>query len=396
MEVHLNLEQVKRHGLCKAAIEGHVTNGEVAEALGLSVRQVQRIKRKVRKKGPAGVVHGNAGREPPNKKPQKFHDQVVELARTRYFDFTFSHMAVMLEEEQNLHVSDETLGRWLRPLGLGRPQRRTVKHRRRRERKPREGEMLFLDGSPHPWFGPDQPSCCLLLSCDDATGKPLRGLFRPQEDRDGCFEVCYRLFHKHGLPASFYIDRASQFRTTRHGGSHVQQSPETDDTHFERALKTELGIGLIFALSPQAKGRIERLNGSFQSQLVPELRLKGITDLKTATEYVNQTFIPRYAKRYGEVPADPTPAWRPIPPGVDLRNVLCAKYTRTVTNDTTVSFHGTVYQLLPSNRFPRLARAKIEVQQWFDGTIHFWYPEHGYLKAKPIPARLPQEKEAAQ
>lgn len=393
MEVTLTLEQANRYELCKGALAGHRRNADVAAALRLSVRQVQRIKRKVKARGAAGVVHGNAGREPPNKKPQKLRDRVVELARTEYRDFNFAHLADVLAEEERIDLSDQTLARWLRPLGLGRPKRRVKKHRRRRERKAHEGDMIFLDGSPHHWFGPDEPPCCLLHSNDDATGKPLWGKFLPAENRDGSFEVAYRVFHKHGLPGTFYIDRASQFTTTRHGGQHAKQGPDTEETHFERAMR-ELGVGLIFARSPQAKGRVERLNKSFQGRLVAELRHEGIRDCAAATRYFNQTFAPRYAKKFGLPPADPTPAWRRVKPGIDLRTVLCAKCTRTVANDNTVSLDGHVYQLLPPEGRCHLVHARIEVQQWFDGTVHFWHSEHGFIKAAQFRSQV--RPEAAQ
>lgn len=250
--------------------------------------------------------------------------------------------------------------------------------------------MIFLDGSPHHWFGPDQPPCCLLHSNDDATGKPLWGMFLPAENRDGSFEVAYRVFHKHGLPGSFYIDRASQFTTTRHGGQHVKQGPDTEETQFERAMR-ELGISLIFARSPQAKGRVERLNESFQDRLVPELRLHGIRDCAAATRYFNRTFVPRYARKFGCTPTDPTPAWREVPRGIDLRTVLCAKSIRTVANDNTVRLDGRLYQLLPPEGRYHLVHAKIEAQQWFNGTIHFSHHEHGFIKAKRITSQPQQD-----
>lgn len=258
--------------------------------------------------------------------------------------------------------------------------RRAKVHRRRRKRSARAGQLLFLDGSPHPWFGEEHPPCCLLLASDDAMGRPLRGKFQPTEDRDGCFEVCYHVFRKYGLPGGFYLDCASQFTTTRHGGLHVRQGPDTEKTHFETAME-RLAIGLTFAHSPQARGRAERLNGSFQDRLVRELALHNITDPQEATRYLNRTFIPRYARRFGKPPADPTPAWRPLPKGLDLRAELCARHTRTVTNDNTVRFNGGVWQIHPPRGRWHLVRAKLEVQERFDGTIRFRHPEYGYLRA---------------
>ena len=385
MTLEVTQEQVTRYEVCQAALEGRMTNTEAAAALHLSVRQVQRLKRRVEAEGLAGMVHGNQGREPPNKTPPALRERVIDLADTEYEGFNYSHLADMLALEKGIVLSDETLRRWLAPLDPDRPMRRVRKHRRRRPRKPRAGELLFLDGSPHPWFGPDHPDTCLLLASDDATGDPLRGKFQPAEDRDGCFEVCFHVFRQHGLPAGFYLDRASQFKTTRHGGQHVAQGPETDETHFQRAMR-ELGIGVIFAHSPQARGRAERLNGSFQNRLVAELHRAGITDCDAATDYVNRVFIPRYQKRFGRPPRDPVAAWRPRPAGVNLKTVLCAKYTRTVANDNTLRFQGRIYQLTPPKNCYHLFRAKVEVQQWFDGSVHVCHPTHGMLRAKPLDA----------
>jgi len=386
-EVKLTLNQVQRYEVCKALLEGRLTTDEAARALGLSPRQVQRLKRRLQADGPQGLVHGNTARPPANKTPAELKQQVLDLATTTYAAFNFCHLADILHEEHDILLSDETLRRWLRPLGHGRSARRG-KHRRRRTRRSREGELLFLDGSPHPWFGPRQPPCCLLLSSDDATGKPLWGKFQPEEDRDGCFEVCYHVFVRFGLPGAFYLDRASQFITTRVGGTHATHNPDRQPTHFENAM-SQLKVGLIFAYSPQARGRGERLNGTFQDRLVAELALHKLTTARRATEYLNTVFIPRYGRRFGHTPADPRCAWRPLPAGIDLKEVLSAKFTRTVALDGTVRFEGQTYQLLPTSRCPSLARAVIEVQQWFDGSIHFRHARHGLIAAKRLRRKAP-------
>ena len=384
-EVKFTLDQVQRYETCKALLEGRLTTQEAAQALGLSRRQVQRLKRRLQADGPKGLVHGNTARAPANKIPEARKQQILDLATTTYAPFNFSHLADILAEEHGWFVSDETLRRWLRPLGHGRPPRRG-KHRRRRPRRSREGELLFLDGSPHPWFGPRRPACCLLLASDDATGKPLWGKFQPEEDRDGCFEVCYHVFVRHGLPGAFYLDRASQFVTTRYGGLRALHDPDREPTHFEVAM-SQLKVGLIFAYSPQARGRGERLNGSFQDRLVAELALRRITTPRRATEYLNTVFIPRYGRRFGRQAADPRPAWRPLPDGLDLKAVLCAKSSRVVANDLTVRFEGRTYQLLPPPTCPKLARASVEVQQWFDGSVHFCHARYGVIVAKRLPGR---------
>lgn len=384
-EVKFTLNQFQRYETCKALLEGRLTTDQAALALGLSRRQVQRLKHRLRTKGPQGLIHGNTARPPANKTPDDRKQQVLDLATTTYAQLNFAHLADILHEEHRILLSDETLRRWLRPLGHGRPPRRG-KHRRRRTRRSREGEVLFLDGSPHPWFGPHRPPCCLLLASDDASGKPLWGKFQPQEDRNGCFEVCYHVFVRFGLPGAFYLDRASQFVTTRYGGLHALHNPDREPTHFEKAM-SQLKVGLIFAYSPQARGRGERLNGSFQDRLVAELALRRITTLRRATDYLNSVFIPRYTRRFGRTPADPQPAWRPLAAELDLKTVLCAKSCRTVANDNTVRFGGQTYQLLPASRCPSLARATVEVQEWFDGSIHFSHMRYGVIVAKRLRGR---------
>lgn len=182
---------------------------------------------------------------------------MIELAEKKYFDFNFTHLSETLEERERISISRETLRQWLRPLGFGSKMRRQPHYRKRRKRSEKEGQMLFLDGSPHGWFNDEKTT--LILCTDDATGKPLWGIFRTDEDNDGCFAVCEAVFQKHGLPAPLYLDRASQFTTTRHGGIHISQN-DTEPTPFERAMG-ELGIRLIFADSPQARGRGERIIG---------------------------------------------------------------------------------------------------------------------------------------
>lgn len=373
----LSLKQVGRYQTMNALLEGRLHNAQAAQALRLSVRQVQRLKQRVRVQGARGVVHGNVGRAPHNQTPQRIKERVIQLATQDYAHFNFSHLADQLSEAHHLSFSDEILRRWLRPLGHGRPLRRGKPHRRRRERRPREGELLFLDGSPHRWFGDGHPRVCLLLCSDDATGKPLYGKFQPQEDRDGCFEVCYHVMNQYGLPGGFYLDRASQFTTTRHEGVRARQS-DLELTHFESAMQA-LSVALLFAHSPQARGRAERLNGSFQDRLLAELQLHHLTDCHTATRYLNSSFIPRYAKRFAQLPTDPHPAWRPLPKDLDLRHLLCAKFLRAIAQDNTVMFQSDLYQLIPPRRLYR-----VQAQCWFDGSVHFWHSAYGFLKAKRL------------
>jgi hypothetical protein len=245
--------------------------------------------------------------------------------------------------------------------------------------------MLFLDGSPHLWLGPDLPMLTLMLSTDDATGQPLAGLFAPQETRDACFEVLYHVFCRHGLPNSLYLDRASQFTTTRHGGTHRFQRDD-QPTSFEVAMD-RLAVQLIFAYTPQARGRGERINGSFQGRLVAELRRADIKTAEAATDYLNRIFIPKYAARFGAKPRNPASAFRKLPPGMDLRTILCAHHYRNVENDNTITLNAVRYQLLPTRRTIQLMASDVDVQEWFDGTLHVFHPRVGAVPARPLPVR---------
>ena len=367
------MKDMKRYGVVKAVMDRKMTNREGAAALDLSVRQLKRIKKKIGRHGVAGIRHGNSGRPPAHAFPETFKKKVITVAQRRYKDFNFSHLSEMLEEEEQISVNRETLRLWLRPLGFGRTVRKQRRHRKRRERSARMGQLLFLDGSPHPWFGTKQST--LLLCTDDATGEPLFGLFCDQEDLDGCFAVCQEVFTRYGLPLCFYLDRASQFTTTRRGGVHVAQH-DGQPTQFERAM-SELGVRLIFANSPEARGRGERINGTFQDRLVAELGLRRIRTAEAATDYMNRHFIPRYARRFGVTPQETVPAWRPVP--VDLSHVLCRRFQRTVNNDNTVSVNGHIIQIHPLRTRLSFVKARVTVNLWLDGSWHVLHEKYGEL-----------------
>ena len=317
---------LKEHELVRLRVVETTLSGrsarDAAAMLQLSVRQVFRLKARVRTQGARGIIHGNSGRRPANAKPVDLHQRVLKLRRTLFRKYNDGHFAEALEEEYQLKVNPETLRRWLRAADISakRRHRSPSNHRRKRERRARFGELVFIDGSPHPWLGPAQPSSTLILATDDATGMPLYGQFDPQETLAGCFSVFYHVSRRYGLPEGLYLDRASQFTTTRHGGIHVLQRDDKP-THFEIAMQA-LAVQLIFANSPQARGRGERINQSFQDRLVAELDHHHITDPAAATDYLNRVFIPKHAKRFGVKPRDPAAAFKPIPEGLDLRTVM--------------------------------------------------------------------------
>ena len=256
-----------------------------------------------------------------------------------------------------IDIGRTTLRRILVNASLSSPRRRRPpKHRVRRQRMPRKGMLIQLDGSYHPWLGDQAPPFTLLVAVDDATGTVVDALFCAQEDALSYFLLIHGLVKHVGIPVALYTNRHGVFRHTP--GSGLPGMP----TQFSRAMD-ELGIQMIFALSPQAKGRVERSAGTFQDRLVTELRLAGASSIEEANRVLEQ-FLPRFNQRFPVPPQHPEPAFRPLDPELCLEQVLCFKHRRKVARDNTVRF-----QLLPGAERPSYAGAAVEVLEGLDGRL---------------------------
>jgi hypothetical protein len=257
--------------------------------------------------------------------------------------------------------------------------KRRPKHRTRRERKTQEGMMLLTDGSLHDWLEGRGDKLTFISLEDDATNfVPPTAFFDDFETTFGYLKLFYDTFSRYGLPVSIYADRHMIFQTYREPTLEEQLEHKKPETQVGRALR-ELGITLIPAGSPQAKGRIERLWGTFQDRLVSELRLANAKTKEEANEVVKK-FIPNHNKRFTKKPANPVKAWRPIPKGLDLKQVLCIKEQRTVANDNTVSWHGKTLQIPKSNLRCSFAKAKVEVRHLLDGQAKIYYKNNCIAK----------------
>ena len=367
--IRLSAREQRRARILNEHLAGRLTVAQVAGLLGVSERHVSRMLARYRRDGPAALAHGNRGRRPWHALPEGLAERVVELVRTKYPDANHSHLTELLAEREAIGLERTTIRRILLAAGLRTPRpRRAPAHRSRRERMPREGTLLQADGSPHRWFGPDRPMVTLLGAIDDATGRVPWALFREQEDAAGYLELVWRIAERRGLPEGFYLDRHGIF--TRRSQEPLTLEEELAGGRFptqvRRALD-ELGIAVIHALSPQAKGRIERLWGTLQGRLVVELALEGITDISAANAFL-PGFLERFDARFGVPAMHPHPAWRPLASGIDLARICCFKYGRVVAADGTISFGGQGIQLLPTDR-RSLARARVEVQEHLDGSL---------------------------
>ena len=268
----------------------------------------------------------------------------------------------MLNEHEGIDIGRTTLRRILVNAGLSSPRRRRPpKHRVRRQRMPREGMLIQMDGSHHPWLGDQAPPFTLLIAVDDATGTVFDALFCEQEDAHNYFLVMQGLIQRCGIPVALYTDRHGVFRHTP--GSGLPGMP----TQFSRAMD-ELGIQMIFALSPQGKGRVERAAGTFQDRLVTELRLAEASSILEANGVLKQ-FLPRFNQRFGVPPQYPEPAFRPLDPELCLEQILCFKHRRKVARDNTVRFQLHTLQLLPQPERPSYAGAAVEVLESLDGRL---------------------------
>ena len=268
----------------------------------------------------------------------------------------------MLAEHEGIDIGRTTLRRILVSAGLNSPRRRRPpKHRVRRQRMPREGMLVQLDGSHHRWLGEDGPQFALLFAVDDASGSVVNALFCEQEDSLSYFLLLQGLIQRRGAPLALYTDRHGVFKLTP--GSGLPGMP----TQFSRAME-ELGIQMIFALSPQAKGRVERTAGTFQDRLVTELRLAGASSIGEANRVLEQ-FLPRFNQRFPVPPQHPEPAFRPLNPELRLEQVLRFKRRRRVARDNTVRFQLHTFQLLPSPERPSYAGAAVEVLEGLDGRL---------------------------
>lgn len=377
----MSVRDQQRAQVLTKLLVGEVTVAQAGVLLGLSERQVWRLRARLVRDGPAGLVHANRGRPSPRRIPDVLRARVVELARTTYDGANDTLLTELLAEEQDVRLSRQTVQRILRSAGQPslRPRRRP-RHRSRRDRMAQEGLLVQADGSRHDWLGDRGPRLTLIGIVDDATGALVAATFRLQEDTTG-YLVCVReMVRRYGVPAALYRDRHTLFEASKTPLSLEEQLADTrTPTQLGRAL-AELGITSIAAQSPQAKGRIERAWGTLQDRLVFELRRTGAADLGSAN-VVLARFIPRFNRRFRVAPADPEPAWRPIPAGLRLDHVCAFRYRRVVANDHTIRAGATILQLPPGPGRRGYAGKRVELQLRLDGRLVVWDGERELVSA---------------
>ena len=355
-------------------MHGKLSRKETSEVLEIRERTVTRIARRIEKKGLWAGVHGNRGRTPWNKKGEDQKRLVMDLVAEKYFDFNMTHCLEKLKELHGLEIKYETFRRWCHEKKLvKRQKRRKAIARYRRTRMQSEGLLLQMDGSPHRYNGKDE--WCLIAAIDDATSDIPYGEFFLSEDTINCMTVLQRIIEKKGIPYALYVDEAGCLGGGKR--AHFNQ--------FKRAAE-ELGIRIIFATSPEAKGRIERAWDTIQDRIIPEMRLRKIHRIPAANDYLQNQFLPNYWKQSNTVtPKSFESRYTALHPSIALREVLCLKEYRTVNRNHTLSWNNSTYDLRSPLKYS-IYRQKIEIRTYQDLT---W---KAFFANKPIDLeeRLPE------
>jgi hypothetical protein len=344
-------------------LSGKRTQAEAGRLIGRSERQVRRLFKRLKTEGDGGVVHRLRGRQSNNVSDRSLRERAMELCRSRYAGFGPTLAAEKLSENDGIDLSVETMRGWMLAEGLWKRKRQRDKHRQRRPRRSCFGEMVQADASTHDWLEGRGPTLTLVGMIDDATSRVVLR-FHESETTDAYMDVLGRWIGKFGRPVSWYSDRHGIFRAEESVAGYDEK--RSVSTQFSRAID-ELGMELILANSPQAKGRVERLWNTCQDRLVKELRLAKAATLKEANAVLDEKFSGWFNRRCTNKPASRNDAHRPIDK-LDLNAILSIQHERVVMNDYTIRYENRVYQLLPP-ALPGQRGGKVLVENRADGSM---------------------------
>ena len=380
----MSRKELHRLEILGRVLERRLTQAKAAEQLGLSLRQVERLCRKLRLEGPDGLVSKKRGRPGNRKLPDSLREHALSLVLAQYVDFGPTLAAEKLRERHGLEVSVETLRRWMIEAEIWVPRsQRTRRVYPPRHRRSCVGELIQIDGCDHEWFEDRAPRCTLLVYVDDATSRLMELRFAKSESTFDYFEATRSYLERHGKPVAFYSDQASVFRVTN---SHVRQNGGV--TQLGRAL-SELNIDIICANTPQAKGRVERAHLTLQDRLVKELRLRGISTLGEANAYAPE-FMEDFNARFGKEPLSGHDAHRPVRGDEDPELILSHREQRKVSKELTVHFRRAVYLLEPGPGTLELRGKRCDVHEFLDGRIEIRYA------GEPVPFSVFNERRVTQ
>jgi len=379
-ECLMSTKEVERYEVFQRYQRGEVSLRKAARLLNLSYRQTKRLWKIYKELGKEGLISKRRGKPSPRAFPSHVKRGILELIEANYSDFGPTLIAEKLEEVDVKQISKETIRCWMIKAGIWLPkQKKKQRIYQRRERRAAEGELLQLDGSDHKWFEERAPRCTLLVAIDDATGT-IAARFEKEETTVGYFRLMEGYIENHGVPESTYTDRYSVFK--------VNQGKEEGLTQFGRAMK-ELDVELIYARTPQAKGRVERANRTLQDRLVKELRLRNISTIEEANAFLSE-FLAKHNQKFGKQPRSPFNAHRPLKQKENLVHILCEKNTRKLSKDLEVSFEGQIYQIQVANQRYRLQGKRVTIIRTLNGDLVMKYGDQqlDYKTFREVPAPL--------
>lgn len=368
----MSKQELDRAQVLRALDEGNLKQRQAGERLGLSVRQIQRLLNAYRRDGAAALVSKKRGQPSHHQLDPAIKPQALNWLTTRYRDFGPTLAHEKLTEVHHLKIGRETVRQLMTQAGVWQPHRhrRPVVHPLR-ARRARWGELVQIDGSPFDWFEGRAPACTLLVYIDDATSRVMELLFVPVETTFSYFEATEHYLRQYGRPLAFDSDKLGVFRINLPNDQSAQGL-----TQFGRALQ-DLDIELICANSPQAKGRVEHVNGVLQDRLVKEMRLRGIGTMAEANAY-GPEFIADFNARFAKAPRDPSDAHRPLRRQDDLARILTVQETRSLSKNLTLQYNRVIYQIQTKRPSYALRRATVLVCEDARGQVTIAY------KGKPL------------
>lgn len=359
--------ELKRKTMFDGVKCGRLTRMEAAELLEITYDHCRKVYNRYVAHGDASLVHGNRGRASNRARPASFRSEVLERYKETYDGWGPTFAAEKLEID-GYKLDHETLRRWLVAEGHWKKRHKKQKHRSKRPRKERFGELVQIDGSHHNWFGPEQPKACLMNMVDDATGTTL-SMMAEQETTAAAMLLVWKWVELYGVPKALYADQKTVFVTNREATLEEQLAGEEPATAFGKACK-KLDIRIIKAYSPQAKGRVERNNRVYQDRFIKEMALRGIHTIDEANKLLAEEFCPLLNDKHAHTPANPRDFHQPKPKRLDLADVFCTEEVRTVSNDWTVRYNNQFYQITKAKRkaLPK-PKDKVVIRTRLDGTI---------------------------
>jgi len=369
----MSVRELKRHEVMGRVSRGEIGLRDAAALMEVSYRQAKRVWKRYRQEGAQGLVHRSAGRRSNRSKARELRERAVALVREKYSGevgkrFGPTLAAEHLSSDDGLEVHPETLRRWMLEAGLWSRERKHRPHRKRRERRAHFGELVQFDGSQHAWFEERGSKCFLMNMVDDATSR-TEAIFSEEETIWAAVTVLRKWVSKYGIPKALYTDWKNVYVTEPTPRQELRG--EVPVTQFGR-MCAKLGIRIIAANSPQAKGRVERNHGTHQDRLIKKMRLKQIASMEEGNRFL-PTYLGGHNRRFVTAPQAAEDFHIAVPDSMELETIFRLEETRTISNDWVVSYHGRLFQLRANNRYHAPARSKVTVCEWQDGRIKIYY-----------------------